>query len=178
MSSIARVFVPCIISACLGGFAVSSTSRLLGSQPEKPMPDKPAQPTSAHAPLSLGNFSISLAVKDVATSKAFYEKLGMRMTGGNLAHKYVIMQNDTSTIGLYQGMFEKNSLTYNPGWDRDCKTLPAFADVRELQRELKARGLTITTPADDAGTGPAFITLVDPDGNPILIDQHTAKPKK
>ena len=128
--------------------------------------------------LQLGNFSISLTVKDIGASKEFYEKLGFKMSGGDLKRKYVILQNDTSTIGLYQGMFEKNSLTYNPGWDRDKKTLAEFQDVREIQQELKKRGLNPVVAADESTGGPAFLTLVDPDGNPILIDQHVPKPTK
>ncbi len=100
------------------------------------------------------------------------------MSGGDLKRKYVILQNETSTIGLYQGMFEKNSLTYNPGWDRDKKTLDEFQDVREIQQELKKRGLNPVVAADESTDGPAYLTLVDPDGNPILIDQHVPKPTK
>ena len=128
--------------------------------------------------MQFGNFSISLTVKDINASKEFYEKLGFKMSGGDLKRKYVVLQNDTSTIGLYQGMFEKNSLTYNPGWDRDCKTLSEFQDVREIQHELRKRGLNPVVAADESTSGPAFLTLVDPDGNPILIDQHVPKPTK
>ncbi len=130
------------------------------------------------ADMQFGNFSISLTVKDINASKEFYEKLGFKMSGGDLKRKYVVLQNDTSTIGLYQGMFEKNSLTYNPGWDRDCKTLSEFQDVREIQQELIKRGLNPVVAADESTSGPAFLTLVDPDGNPILIDQHVPKPTK
>lgn len=126
--------------------------------------------------IKLGNFSVSLTVKDVNASKEFYEKLGFKVSGGDLKRKYVIMQNDTSTIGLYQGMFDKNSLTYNPGWDRELKTPSDFQDVRDIQKELKKRGLTPVVAADESSTGTAFFTLVDPDGNPILIDQHVPKP--
>lgn len=126
--------------------------------------------------MQLGNFSISLAVKDVHASKAFYEKLGFKVSGGDIKRNYIVMQNDTSTIGLYQGMFDKNSLTYNPGWDRNCQTLPEFQDVRELQKELKKLGLTPVVQADESSQGTAFFTLVDPDGNPILIDQHVPRP--
>ncbi len=134
--------------------------------------------TAADAPIRLGNFSVSLAVKDLAASQAFYEKLGFRKSGGVPAQKWVILQNETSTIGLFQGMFEKNLLTYNPGWDRTCATLPDFDDVRDLQRELKSRGLVLTTTADESTSGPASFTMSDPDGNPILIDQHVPRPKK
>ena len=128
--------------------------------------------------MRLGNFSVSLTVKDIAASRAFYEKLGFRAMGGNQADNWVILQNETATIGLFQGMFEKNSLTFNPGWDRSKKTLPDFDDVRDIQRTLKSRGLVLTTSADEASTGPASLTLLDPDGNPILIDQHVPKPGK
>ena len=138
--------------------------------------DETSNITKGKTNMQLGNFSISLNVKDINASKDFYEKLGFKVTGGDLKHKYVIMQNDTSTIGLYQGMFEKNSLTYNPGWDRDCKTLAEFQDVREIQQELKKRGLSPVVAADESTNGTAFFTLADPDGNPILIDQHVPKP--
>ncbi len=128
--------------------------------------------------MRLGNFSVSLAVKDIAASRAFYEKLGFRKVGGDPAHNYLILQNETSTIGLFQGMFDKNILTYNPGWDRNCATLPDFDDVREIQRVLKAKGIAPTTQADESATGPASLTLIDPDGNTILIDQHVPSPRK
>ena len=128
-------------------------------------------------PVRLGNFSVSLAVKDLKASRAFYEKLGFRVVGGN-ARRYVILQNETSTIGLFQGMFDKNILTFNPGWDRNATTLPAFDDVRDIQRTLTKRGLKLTTKADESTTGPASLTLLDPDGNPILIDQHVPSPRK
>lgn len=121
--------------------------------------------------MSLGNFSVSLAVKDLAASRSFYERLGFEVCGGN-GTSWAILQNDTATIGLFQGMFERNILTFNPGWDRACNTLPEFADVRELQRRLRASGIEPVTAADDATTGPASFVVVDPDGNPILFDQH------
>lgn len=128
--------------------------------------------------MRLGNFSVSLAVKDLAASRAFYEKLGFRVKGGDAAKNWLILQNDTATIGLFQGMFDKNTLTFNPGWDRAGATLPDFDDVRDIQRELKTRGLTPAPAADEATTGPAFLMLTDPDGNPILLDQHVPRPKK
>ena len=128
--------------------------------------------------MQLGNFSISLTVKDIAKSREFYEKLGFKVCAGNQAQKWLVLQNDTANIGLFQGMFEKNMLTFNPGWDRTKATLPQFQDVREIQKELKEKGLTLTTEADEASTGVASIMLTDPDGNPILIDQHVPKPKK
>lgn len=126
--------------------------------------------------MQLGNFSVSLAVKDLSASQTFYEKLGFRVIAGDAAQNWLILQNDTSTIGLFQGMFERNILTFNPGWDRNCGTLPDYADVRELQRTLKSRGLTLASEADEATTGPASLMLIDPDGNPILLDQHVPSP--
>ena len=128
--------------------------------------------------MRLGNFSVSLAVKDIAASRAFYEKLGFKTMGGNQAQNWLILQNDTSTIGLFQGMFEKNMLTFNPGWDRSANTLPEFDDVREIQRHLKSQGVSLKSEADEASTGPASLIVVDPDGNPILLDQHIPKPGK
>lgn len=129
------------------------------------------------ASLQLGNFSVSLAVKDLVASRAFYEKLGFRVTGGDATKNWLVLQNDTSTIGLFQGMFDKNTLTFNPGWDRSKKTLADFDDVREIQRTLKSRGLTLAAESDESTTGPAYVMLMDPDGNPILIDQHVPAPK-
>lgn len=125
--------------------------------------------------MQLGNFSVSLTVKDLAASRAFYEKLGFKAIGGNNKN-WLILQNDTATIGLFQGMFPKNTLTFNPGWDRTGATLANFDDVREIQKQLKERGLTPVTAADEATTGPASLMLMDPDGNPILLDQHVPKP--
>jgi lactoylglutathione lyase len=130
------------------------------------------------AQLRLGNFSVSLTVKDIAASRAFYEKLGFKVCGGEQAQNWLVLQNEATTIGLFQGMFEKNMLTFNPGWDSSKKTLPDFDDVREIQRALVSNGLTLATNADESSTGPASLTLFDPDGNPILIDQHVPAPKK
>jgi len=127
--------------------------------------------------MRLGNFSVSLAVKNLAASKAFYEQLGFRVVHGD-GKNWSIVQNETSTIGLFQGMFDKNMLTYNPGWDRAGATQADFDDVRDIQRALLHRGLTLTTKADETTTGPASLMLVDPDGNPILVDQHVPSPKK
>jgi catechol 2,3-dioxygenase-like lactoylglutathione lyase family enzyme len=126
--------------------------------------------------MRLGNFSVSLAVKDIHRSREFYEKLSFRAVGGNAAQNWLILQNDTCTIGLFQGMFEKNSLTFNPGWDRACNTLPDFDDVRDIQKSLKSQGVALLTEADESSTGPASLVLVDPDGNPILVDQHVPRP--
>ena len=126
--------------------------------------------------MQFGNFSVSLAVKDLKASKAFYEKLDFVHAFGTLEQNYVIMQNGTSTIGLFQGMFEKNILTFNPGWNRKAEKLEKFQDVRELQATLKERGITPVTEADATTKGPASFVIVDPDGNSILVDQHVPKP--
>jgi catechol 2,3-dioxygenase-like lactoylglutathione lyase family enzyme len=142
------------------------------------MIDPAANQASGDAQLRLGNFSVSLAVKDIGASRAFYEKLGFRVFMGDQAKNWLILQNETSTIGLFQGMFSKNTLTFNPGWDRKAATLPEFDDVRAIQRTLKSRGLTLAPEANESTSGPASLMVMDPDGNPILIDQHVPSPKK
>ena len=122
--------------------------------------------------MQLGNFSISLAVKDIGASKAFYEKFGFSVFGGDASGNWLIMKNGDHVIGLFQGMFEKNTLTFNPGWDSNASKLDTFTDVRELQRQLKAGGIQLMAEADESTTGPASFVAVDPDGNPILVDQH------
>ena len=122
--------------------------------------------------MNLGAFSLSLTVKDLAASRAFYEKLGFTKFGGDQDQKWLIMKSGTTLVGLFEGMFEKNMLTFNPGWDADAKELPEFTDVRELQRRLEEQGVPIETRADPATSGPAHFVVVDPDGNPILVDQH------
>lgn len=131
---------------------------------------------AAPADLDLGNFSVSLAVRDLEASRAFYEALGFREVAGDPARGWLILQNATATIGLFQGLFERNVLTFNPGWDRDQATPAEFEDVRSLQQRLRERCLEIASPADEDGTGPASFLLIDPDGNPILVDQHVPKP--
>ncbi len=122
--------------------------------------------------MQLGVFSISLAVKNLEASKEFYEKLGFAAYAGNPQHNYLIMRNGDQLIGLFQGMFEKNILTFNPGWDANCQVVPGYTDVRELQRQLKAKGVGFQTEADETTSGPAHFVVVDPDGNPVLVDQH------
>lgn len=122
--------------------------------------------------MELGNFSVSLAVKDLSVSLAFYQKLGFTEAGGQADQGWVILRNGDCVIGLFQGMFEKNMLTFNPGWNRDAETLPEFTDVRELQKSLRDQGVPFTLEADESTTGPANFMLTDPDGNPILFDQH------
>ena len=122
--------------------------------------------------MELGAFSVSLAVKDIETSRAFYEKLGFEPFAGDAGEHWLIMRNGDVVIGLFQGMFERNILTFNPGWDGNASPLETFADIRDLQQQLKDEGVELTTEAEEGTTGPASFTLVDPDGNPILFDQH------
>jgi len=122
--------------------------------------------------MELGAFSISLSVKDLAVSQSFYEKLGFTVFGGDASQNWLIMKNGDHIIGLFKGMFENNILTFNPGWDQQANTLDSFTDVRDLQKALKEQGVTLLQEADENTSGPASITLMDPDGNPILIDQH------
>lgn len=122
--------------------------------------------------MDLGAFSVSLSVKNLEVSKSFYEKLGFREFGGDMEQNWLIMKNGDHIIGLFQGMFEKNILTFNPGWDQEARKLDSFTDVRELQKQLKAEGIPLESEADESTEGPASLTMIDPDGNPILIDQH------
>jgi catechol 2,3-dioxygenase-like lactoylglutathione lyase family enzyme len=122
--------------------------------------------------MQLGAFSISLAVKDIAASRAFYEKLGFTAFGGDASQNWLILKNGDHVIGLFQGMFDKNTLTFNPGWDQDAKPVEGFTDVRELQRRLREQGVELAAEADESTTGPAYFMVIDPDGNPVLFDQH------
>ncbi|MGI8655637.1 MAG: VOC family protein [Pyrinomonadaceae bacterium] len=122
--------------------------------------------------MELGNFCMSLAVKDIEASKQFYEKLGFTVSGGDQSQNWLVMKNGEHKIGLFQGMFENNILTFNPGWNSNAQPLEKFTDVRELQRQLKARGVNLISEADESSTGAASIMIADPDGNTILIDQH------
>ena len=122
--------------------------------------------------MDLGTFSISLAVKDLEASRRFYEKLGFSVFTGDQSQNWLIMKNGDHAIGLFQGMFDRNILTFNPGWSSDAQQLEEFTDVRELQRELKNRGIKMISEADESSTGPSSFMIVDPDGNTILVDQH------
>lgn len=122
--------------------------------------------------MELGAFSVSLAVKDIEASKTFYEKLGFQVMGGDQSQNWLILKNGHHVIGLFQGMFEQNILTFNPGWNQNAEAVESFTDVRDLQKSLKADGIQLMTEADESTTGPASIMFLDPDGNPILIDQH------
>jgi predicted lactoylglutathione lyase len=122
--------------------------------------------------MKLGAFSISLSVKDIHASKQFYEDLGFSVFAGDIARNYLIMKNGNALIGLFQGMFENNILTFNPGWDENAQEVNPFDDVREIQKKLKAAGIALNTEADETTSGPASLMLTDPDGNVVLIDQH------
>lgn len=122
--------------------------------------------------MQLGNFSVSLSVKDIEASRQFYEKLGFAAFGGDASNGWLILKNGDVVIGLFQGMFERNMLTFNPGWDANAQPIEPFTDVRDLQRSLKAQNLALVTEADESTTGPASFVVTDPDGNPILFDQH------
>ena len=122
--------------------------------------------------MQLGNYSTSLAVKDIHASLAFYEKLGFTKVMGDISRNWLILRNGPHIIGLFQGMFPRNTMTFNPGWDGNAQKLDAFTDVREIQKQLKASGVALATEADESTTGPASFMVIDPDGNPILFDQH------
>jgi len=122
--------------------------------------------------MELGTFSVSLSVKDIKASKSFYENLGFAVFAGNMDENWIIMKNGNAVIGLFQGMFEKNILTFNPGWDENANNLESFTDIREIQRRLKASGIPFEMEADETTSGPANFIITDPDGNPVLVDQH------
>lgn len=122
--------------------------------------------------IRLGNFSISLTVKDIHASKKFYESLGFVQRGGNIDQNWVVLKNGSAIIGLFQGMFDKNMLTFNPGWNSDAQPIEDFDDVRAIEKHLESEGLTLTQKVEPNTSGPGYLTLIDPDGNPILIDQH------
>jgi predicted enzyme related to lactoylglutathione lyase len=138
----------------------------------------PSAETKEKKSMELGNFSVSLTVKDIKASKAFYEKLDFKQVGGKLEENWIVLQNGSARIGLFQGMLDKNIMTFNPGWTKDKETLKNFQDVRELQRTLKARGITMAPEADETTEGPAHFMVTDPDGNTILVDQHVPSPKR
>ena len=135
-----------------------------------------AQITAANAersnPMQLGAFSISLTVKDIEASKNFYEKFGFKVVSGNAKQKWLVLGNGDHKIGIFQGMFEKNMMTFNPGWNQNAAKVDSFTDIRELQRQLKAKGVLLQYEADEKTSGPASFIAIDPDGNPILVDQH------
>jgi catechol 2,3-dioxygenase-like lactoylglutathione lyase family enzyme len=157
-----------VVVCCLGGCA----SALV------PKPAIVAQADAGEPNMRLGNFLVSLAVKDLAASRAFYEKLGFRQVAGNPEKNWLVLRNGMTKIGLFQGMFDKNMLTFNPGWNYKGDAITDFDDVRDLQRRLKSRGITPAAAADEGSTGPASCMVIDPDGNPVLVDQHVPSPRK
>jgi catechol 2,3-dioxygenase-like lactoylglutathione lyase family enzyme len=165
--------VAAVLVLSLAGCA-STRLEQVTSPVEKPKTNE----AKGDAPMRLGNFSVSLSVKDIAASRAFYEKLGFKKIMGEEKQSWLILQNETATIGLFHGAFERNTLTFNPGWDRTATTLADFDDVRAIQKMLEAKGLSPSLRADESSTGPASLMLIDPDGNPILLDQHVPAPKK
>lgn len=153
----------------LAGFKIfAAPSRRIFNQVIDELPNQSSKDKNP----KLGAFSVSLNVKNLNASKQFYENLGFKVFGGGLEKNYLIMKSGNCLIGIFQGMFEKNILTFNPGWDENAQKLAKFEDVREIQRQLKSKGIKLTAEADEKTSGPSFITLTDPDGNEILIDQH------
>lgn len=152
------------ISFCFGYFV----NTIFTKQPESRIEIN--QPIDTN--MKLGAFSMSLSVKDLKVSKQFYENLGFVVFGGSLERNYLIMKNGNALVGIFQGMFEGNMLTFNPGWDENAKNIEKFNDVREIQKHLKNKNIPLTMEADEKTSGPAYIMLTDPDGNGILIDQH------
>jgi catechol 2,3-dioxygenase-like lactoylglutathione lyase family enzyme len=162
------IFVGMLASA-LASIAINATAAT----------ETPSTPAGEKKPMDLGNFSVSLNVKDIKASKAFYEKLDFKVVAGKLEQNWIVLQSGSTTIGLFQGMFDKNIMTFNPGWNKNKETLKEFQDVRELQRTLKARGITTIAPeADEKTEGPAYFKVTDPDGNMLLFDQHVPSPKR
>ena len=155
---------------------IACASALLGAAAATALSHSP-RPPADDAKAGLGAFSVSLAVKDIAASRAFYEKLGFSAVMGEHEKHWLILRNGTTTIGLFQGLFDKNILTFNPGWDFEAKPIAGFTDVRELQARYEAAGMKPDPRADPATDGPAAFMLIDPDGNPVLFDQHVPKPK-
>ena len=157
-------------AGALASIAIVATAGSAAAQPI---------PASEKKPMDLGNFSVSLNVKDIKASMAFYEKLDFKVVAGKLEQKWIVLQSGNARIGLFQGMFDKNIMTFNPGWTKDKETMKEFQDVREIQRTLKARGITTVAPeADEKTEGPAYFKVTDPDGNMLLFDQHVPSPKR
>ena len=161
-----------VVGVCAGGALVRTAAGQAPAGVTDKQPVKNVRGEMSQQPTTMGAFSVSLAVKDLQASRAFYEKLDFEVVGGDAGRNWLILRNGIVTIGLFQGMFERNILTFNPGWDHNAQAIERFTDVREHQRRLKSKGLKPASEADENGTGPASFMLVDPDGNPVLIDQH------
>jgi predicted enzyme related to lactoylglutathione lyase len=156
------LFIVGIVTAFSFGFLLKPSEKL----------DKTSKSTPTLENMKLGAFSVSLSVKDLQASKAFYEKFGFTQFAGSSEQNYLIMKNEETLIGLFQGMFEGNILTFNPGWDENAQNLGSFDDIREIQKQLKSAGVDLITEADESTSGPASLMVKDPDGNMILLDQH------
>jgi catechol 2,3-dioxygenase-like lactoylglutathione lyase family enzyme len=166
-------------SAGVAAFSIVSSGKQTGGSPRASLnpvnhdEGQHSKPSNTKEPaMELGAFSVSLVVKDLEASRKFYEKFGFKAFAGDPSQNWQILKNGEHVIGLFQGMFDKNILTFNPGWDQNAKKLATFTDVRELQRRLKAQGVTFKSEADESTTGPASFMVEDPDGNPVLVDQH------
>ena len=158
------------LAGALASIAIVATAGTAAAQ---------SNPASEKKTMDLGNFSVSLNVKDIKASKAFYEKLDFKVVAGKLEQNWIVLQSGNARIGLFQGMFDKNIMTFDPGWTKDKETMKDFQDVREIQRTLKARGITTVAPeADEKTEGPAYFKVTDPDGNTLLFDQHVPSPKR
>jgi catechol 2,3-dioxygenase-like lactoylglutathione lyase family enzyme len=162
-----------VVGALALAFAIGAADEAakVSSTPASPSTSKP-EPKKDLRPMKLGAFSVSLAVKDLGASRAFYEKLDFQQVMGDAKQNWLILRSGETTIGIFQGVFERNTMTFNPGWNSQAQPLKEFEDVRKIQHQLQANGLTLTLEADEKATGPGSVMLVDPDGNPILIDQH------
>lgn len=170
LSAIAVVMF--VAGVCVGGrFVGAAESQASAGTTQKPFVTG-ARGAMSKQPTTLGAFSVSLTVKNLQASQAFYEKLDFEVVGGDAAQNWLILRNGVVTIGLFHGAFERNVLTFNPGWDHEAQAVASFTDVREHQRRLESKGLEFTSKADEKGTGPGSFMLVDPDGNPVLVDQH------
>ncbi len=162
----------------LAAVLIATTTTLCGCAAHRVTSDAPAPRQPEGNTMHLGAFSVSLAVKDLEASRAFYKTLGFEEAGGDATQNWLVLRNATTTIGLFQGMFDDNILTFNPGWNHKAEPLQEFQDIRELQRILKDQGVALITEADESTSGPASVVLQDPDGNQILIDQHVPSPTK
>jgi lactoylglutathione lyase len=163
-----------VAGACAGGNFVRAAEDEARAGTAEQQPVTGSRGAMTKQPTTLGAFSVSLAVKDIQASRAFYEKLDFEVVMGDAAQNWLILRNGNVTLGLFQGMYDRNLLTFNPGWDDKAQPVEPFTDVREHQRRLKSKGLQPTKEADEKGTGPAGFMLTDPDGNPILVDQHVS----
>jgi len=171
MKKTALIILGIATTFCFGFFSKTVITNRPGNNTDITLTDNSSKIFRENS-MKLGAFSISLSVKDLNVSKAFYENLGFTVFAGGMENKYLIMKNENALIGLFQGMFEGNILTFNPGWDENANNIETFDDVREIQRQLKSKNIKFTSEADENTSGPASFMVTDPDGNVILVDQH------